>query len=116
MSSAAEVLGIPARDIDGTFRSQFEQGRGGELVVFDRVPGGAGYVERIRHELLEILREAHDRTRNCRNPTCDSRGSCYACLRTYANQFQWDTLNRGLVADWLEEILGIRSAPKMSGT
>jgi hypothetical protein len=45
------------------------------------VPGGAGYVERIRHELLDILRAAHNRTRNCRNQTCDSRGSCYACLR-----------------------------------
>jgi hypothetical protein len=114
VSSAAEVLGIPARDIDGTFRSQFEQGRGGELVVFDRVPGGAGYVERIRRELLDILRAAHNRTRNCRNQTCDSRGSCYACLRTYGNQFQWDLLNRGSVADWLELILGLGSATKKS--
>jgi hypothetical protein len=114
VSSAAEVLGIPARDIDGTFRSQFEQGRGGELVVFDRVPGGAGYVERVRRELLNILQTAYNRTRNCRNQTCDLRGSCYACLRNYGNQFQWDLLNRGLVADWLEAILGLGSAPKAS--
>lgn len=115
VSSAAEVLGIPARDIDGTFRSQFEHGRGGELVVFDRVPGGAGYVERIRHELLNIFRAAHNRTRNCRNQTCDPRGSCYACLRSYANQFQWDLLNRGLVADWLEAILALGSVPEAAG-
>lgn len=114
VSSAAEVLGIPARDIDGTFRSQFEHGRGGELVVFDRVPGGAGYVDRIRHELLNILRTAYNRTRNCRNQTCDPRGSCYACLRSYGNQFQWDLLNRGLVADWLEAILGLGSVPRAS--
>jgi hypothetical protein len=112
VGSAAEVLGIPTGDIDGTFRSQFEHGRGGELVVFDRVPGGAGYVERIRHELVAILRAAYSRTRNCRNQTCDSRGSCYACLRTYGNQFQWDQLNRGLVADWLEGILSNNFVPR----
>ena len=42
---------------------------------------------------------------NCKNPQCDPQGSCYACLRSYSNQFQWESLHRNLVADWLTEVL-----------
>lgn len=104
--AAADVLVIPQRDIDGTFRSQSEQGNRGELVVYDRVPGGAGYVERIQEDLPRILRETLRRTCDCKNPQCDPNGSCYACLRSYGNQFQWENLHRNLVSDWLSQVLG----------
>ncbi len=100
-AAAADVLVIPARDIDGTFRSQSEQGLRGELVIYDRVPGGAGYVERIREELPNILQGTLRRTGDCKNPQCDPQGSCYTCLRSYSNQFQWENLHRQLVSDWL---------------
>jgi ATP-dependent helicase YprA (DUF1998 family) len=103
--AAADVLVIPPRDIDGTFRSQSEQGSKGELVIYDRVPGGAGYVERIQEELPRILEDTLCRTRDCKNPQCDPLGSCYACLRSYGNQFQWESLHRNLVSDWLFQIL-----------
>ena len=81
-----------------------------ELVVFDRVPGGAGYVHRVRHELKAILRMTLRRVEECRNPNCDRKGSCYCCLRTYYNQFQWDQLRREDVANWLGRYLsGIES-------
>jgi len=101
LSSAAETLSIPARDIDGTYRSQSERGFRGELIVYDRVPGGAGYCERICEELPHILSRAWERTARCPNPMCDPSGSCYACLRTYGNQFQWNALDRGAIAAWL---------------
>jgi hypothetical protein len=105
VGAAAEVLAIPSRDIDGTFRSQTEQSPRGELVIFDRVPGGAGYVARIREELPRVLQETYRRTDDCRNPACDRQGSCYACLRSYGNQFRWQYLHRDLVADWLAQVL-----------
>lgn len=105
IQAAADVLVVPARDIDGTYRSQHDTGLEGELVVYDRVPGGAGYVGRIVDELPMILEETCRRVRNCRNPQCDPLGSCYACLRTYTNQFQWERLHRNVVADWLEQVL-----------
>jgi hypothetical protein len=108
--AAADVLVIPPRDIDGTFRSQSEQGSRGELVIYDRVPGGAGYVERIQQELPRILGETLSRTRKCRNLQCDPQGSCYACLRSYGNQFQWENLHRNLVSDWLSQVLGAGTA------
>jgi hypothetical protein len=104
-AAAADALVIPRRDIDGTFRSQSEAGLRGELVVYDRVPGGAGYVGRIRDELPRILEATLRRVRYCPNRQCDPQGSCYACLRTFGNQFQWESLNRSLVADWLSTVL-----------
>jgi hypothetical protein len=74
-TAAADVLVIPPRDIDGTFRSQSEQGSRGELVIYDRVPGGAGYVERIQQELPRILGETVRRTRDCKKPHCDRRAA-----------------------------------------
>jgi hypothetical protein len=103
--AASDVLMIPPRDIDGTFRSQSDQGSRGELVIYDRVPGGAGYVERIQEELPQVLAETLRRTRDCKNRKCDPQGSCYACLRSYGNQFQWESLHRNLVSDWLSQVL-----------
>jgi hypothetical protein len=104
-AAAADLLVIPARDLDGTFRSQSEAGMRGELVVYDRVPGGAGYVSRISEELPAILESTLRRVLNCTNSQCDPQGSCYTCLRSYGNQFQWENLHRNLVSDWLADVL-----------
>ena len=102
VAAAAEVLSIPRSDLGGTYRSQSFNSLQGELVIFDRVPGGAGYVERIIEELPAILKRTGERVEKCENPLCDPSGSCYACLRNYENQFRWDKLQRRCVAEWLE--------------
>lgn len=107
IAAVADTLVIPRRDLDGTYRSQGEGSSAGELVVYDRVPGGAGYVGRIRQELPRILNSMLERVRNCPNPACEPAGSCYACLRTYGNQFNWDILRRDGIADWLGAVLTV---------
>ena len=119
VSASAEVLAIPRADLDGTYRSQSATSQEGELIIYDRVPGGAGYVERIIESLPKILARTLERTRKCDNPLCDPDASCYTCLRTYGNQFQWDRLKRRKVFEWLDRILdptideknGTHSAP-----
>jgi hypothetical protein len=103
VAAAAEVLSIPTNDIAGTYQN----GPLGvaELVVYDRVPGGAGYVARIVQDLRNILEATLRRTRDCRNPLCDPQGSCYACLRSYSNQFKWGQLSRGPIATWVAALL-----------
>ena len=105
ISSAADVLVIPQRDLDGTYRSQGDGSSAGELVIYDRVPGGAGYVARISQELRRIFDRTLARVRDCPNNNCGITGSCYACLRTYANQFYWDQLRRDVVVEWLSSVL-----------
>jgi hypothetical protein len=104
--AAADVLEIPARDLGGTFRSQTEGSLQGELIVFDRVPGGAGYVARLHDELPRVLAGALDRVTNCPNTACDPLGSCYSCLRSFGNQFEWNHLRRNVVREWLSAVLG----------
>lgn len=104
-AAASEVLSIPRSDLGGTYRSQSFNSLQGELVIFDRVPGGAGYVERIIEELPAILKRTLERVVSCENPLCDPNVSCYACLRDYENQFRWDKLERRRVADWLDSAL-----------
>jgi ATP-dependent helicase YprA (DUF1998 family) len=112
LAAAAEALAVPARDLDGTYRSQSDTSSLAELVVYDRVPGGAGYVERVAQGLSGILSSAWHRTANCPNPACDPSGSCYACLRTYGNQFHWDLLNRGRIAEWLSQFVSAPTSPQ----
>lgn len=105
VTAATDVLNIPRRDLEGTYRSQGEGSAVGELVVYDRVPGGAGYVARIHEELPVILRKTWERVENCPNPTCVKAGSCYACLKSFGNQFNWDLLQREKIAEWLTDFV-----------
>lgn len=103
LNGACDALGISSRDLDGTFHGWTEESSIGELVVYDRVPGGAGHIPRIVNNLDKVLNETLVRVRDCKCP--DINASCYACLRNYYNQFYWDELSRKKVIDWLTEIL-----------
>lgn len=105
VAAAADVLSIPRSDLDATYRSQTEGSLKGELVIYDRVPGGAGYVFQVRDKLTLVLQKTLDRVAHCSNPNCDLQSSCYTCLRTYRNQFEWEDLNRQIVVDWLGTLL-----------
>jgi len=109
VSAAAEVLSIPRSDLDSTYQSQSSHGLSGELIIYDKVPGGAGYVQRIIERLPQILERSLKRTLSCDNPLCDPEGSCYTCLRSYSNQFYWDRLKRSKVSDWLGRFIGNKS-------
>ena len=110
VSAAAEALAIPRADLDATYQSQSSTTLEGELIVYDKVPGGAGYVRRIIENLPQILERTLRRTRDCDNPLCDPDGSCYTCLRSYGNQFYWDRLSRRKVFEWLQGFAGEAAA------
>lgn len=102
INAAAAVLDIPVRDLGTTYRSESAETLTGELVLYDRVPGGAGYVQRMIEEMSRIVVTLYENMRRCNNPECDPQGSCYVCLRSYSNQFEWADLQRAVVVDVLE--------------
>lgn len=74
------------------------------LVLFDDVPGGAGYVRRIaqnKDTLRSVLQAALRKLERCRCGGEQRDTSCYGCLRNYHNQFCHDELERGTVIDFL---------------
>jgi hypothetical protein len=104
LNGCCDALGIDFNDLGATFNGWTDESWVGELVVYDRVPGGAGHVERIVNALDAVLAKTLERVEKCKGCT-DLEGSCYACLRTYSNQSEWDQLKRAPVIDWLSGIL-----------
>jgi ATP-dependent helicase YprA (DUF1998 family) len=98
LAAAAQELDIRREELDGLFR-QLPDGKV-EVIIYDNVPGGAGYSRRIAERFREVLQKAYALT-----STCSCQTSCYDCLRTYSNQFFHQELDRNLVADFLQPIV-----------
>ncbi|MCQ3807348.1 MAG: DEAD/DEAH box helicase [Acidimicrobiaceae bacterium] len=89
--AAVPKLGINRDDVDGTLNSSGLD-TPQAMVIFDSVPGGAGFSQRIRKRLPHLFHAAHQLVSNC---ACQETSSCYGCLRNYHNQFFHDELSRG---------------------
>jgi hypothetical protein len=101
LEGASQALGIKRQDIDGCL---YPSERGIMLILFDNVPGGAGFVKRIvdKENLYNVLKSTLARVKNC---TCGKETSCYGCLRNYQNQFCHELLRRDVVLNFLENNL-----------
>jgi len=93
VAGAAWVLGTSRDDLDAAVTGS--HGGTATLMLFDTTPGGAGLARAAARQLPEVLRQAHRLASQC---TCDSSTSCYACLRSYRNQWRHDHLVRSAAA------------------
>jgi len=101
LAAAAQVIDVPRSELDGLFRPVEDSDAGAvEVVIYDNVPGGAGYSRRIAEYFPAILQRAFQFVESC---TCSS--SCYDCLRTYTNQIFHHELDRHQVANFLRPIV-----------
>ncbi len=98
LAAAAHELDIRREELDGLFRPA-PNGQA-EIIIYDNVPGGAGYSRRIAENFRAVLQTAYTLT-----STCSCQTSCYDCLRTYSNQIFHTELDRTLVADFLQPIV-----------
>ncbi len=97
LAAAAQVIDVPRAELDGLFRPPDRETAGmAEIVIYDNVPGGAGYSQRIAAQFDEIIQRAYQLVESC---GCSS--SCYDCLRTYTNQVFHHELDRRPVANFL---------------
>lgn len=98
LAAAAQVIDVPRTELDGLFRP-LADGRA-EAIIYDNVPGGAGYSKRIADRFFEVLEKALEIVASC---SCDT--SCYDCLRTYSNQPFHADLNRHVVVNFLNPVV-----------
>ncbi|WP_394190937.1 DEAD/DEAH box helicase [Paenisporosarcina quisquiliarum] len=89
-------LGINRRDIDGCVR--YNHLATPTLVLFDKVPGGAGYMHEVYGQLDKVIISAKELVSSCQ---CGKETSCYGCLKDYSNQYCHDILSRGIVEEYL---------------
>lgn len=106
IGAAERVLCVERNEISGVIRfDSAGYNTNYRFILFDNVPGGAGYVKRLVDEdngfsnLKTVFSEAYRKTKYC---DCDEHSSCYKCLRTYENQKYHEMLSRIDVADFLE--------------
>lgn len=100
LEGTSSCLGIDRDDIDGCL--YYRGSSHPSIIIFDNVPGGAGYTREMQFHLSEILKETLRRMEQC---TCGPETSCYGCLRSYRNQFCHDLLIRGAVVDCLDRLM-----------
>ncbi|MBP1908563.1 DUF1998 domain-containing protein [Methanolobus bombayensis] len=105
IEGASDAFDIDRQDLDGCLYPYIGNPDSLALLLFDNVPGGAGHVKRIaqdEYSISQLLETTYMKMKGC---TCgdEEDASCYGCLRTFANQFCHDELNRGKVIKFLEE-------------
>jgi hypothetical protein len=62
-----------------------------DLLIYDPMPGGSGLLEQMLSRWKEVIASARDLLAVCPQ-CCDA--ACYACLKTFRNQFHHARLNR----------------------
>jgi hypothetical protein len=100
LQGASDTLGIERSDIDGCLYPYGEKNLPPAIVLFDSIPGGAGHVRRIGENLSDVLKQTYELVAHCE--ACHKDTACYACLKTYGNQFCHHVLKRGAVSELFE--------------
>ncbi len=93
---AVGVRPVPSTDEFGSIRL------GGDVYLFDTLPGGAGYAREVAENFEAILGEARELAADC-SGGCST--ACYKCLLDYSNQRHHGLLDRHLAADVLAFLL-----------
>lgn len=101
----ASMLDTQASVIRATYRLIGSAGNFFEVILYDGVPGGAGYCIKAGEPgyghatLLELMRKRLECKAGCSN-------GCRQCLCDYSNQRYWDGFEREAALDWLRGLSG----------
>ena len=101
--AACRLLDLDPNELQAEYRPALtEDGRRGEIYLYDTLPGGAGFARRVGELGLDVFEEALRILEACPE-SCDR--SCYRCLRSYKNKFEHDLLDRHLGASLLRYLI-----------
>jgi hypothetical protein len=70
-------------------------------LIYDPMPGGSGLLEQMLARWQELTKSAKELLAGCVQG-CDT--ACYACLKTFRNQFHHDLLNRHKALELVEAL------------
>ena len=104
--AACRILELGSNELQAEYRPALtaagRDGREAEIYIYDTLPGGAGFAERMGRLGLTVFEEALRILESCPED-CDR--SCYRCLRSYKNKFEHDLLDRHLGAGLLRYLI-----------
>lgn len=102
--AATDLMSLQPSELRSTYRLYSNLGNTLEVVLYDSVPGGAGYCARLgspQFSMAKLLERTRLRLKCPRD--CDS--GCRACLCDYGNQRYWDSFERKEALAWMEATL-----------
>ncbi len=104
--AAAQILEIERGELQAEYRPALtpggHSGLEAEIYVYDTLPGGAGFAQRIGEMGSQIFYETLSVLEGCPSG-CDR--SCYRCLRSFKNRFEHELLDRHIAASLLRYLL-----------
>jgi hypothetical protein len=109
------LMQLQPGEVRATYRLYGALGNTLEVVLYDAVPGGAGYCARVGEAGFSfdaLLRQARKQL-DCPNH-CDS--GCRSCLCDYGNQRHWDSFERLPALAWVDSLLNPSQAPSGPGS
>lgn len=101
--AASDMLHLHSGELRSTYRLYTTAGCIVEVILYDSVPGGAGYSARLgspQFSFTELIANALQRL-ECPQ-SCES--ACRACLCDYSNQRYWDSFRRKETFEWLSSL------------
>lgn len=101
--AASDLLHLHPGELRSTYRLYTNAGNVLEVVLYDGVPGGAGYSARLgmpQFSFPALMATARKRL-EC-SAGCDS--ACRACLCDYGNQRYWESFRRKEALAWLDQL------------
>lgn len=110
-----DLLQLQPNEVRATYRLYGNNGNTLEVVLYDAVPGGAGYCARIGEpgfSYEKLLNKAHARL-DC-PALCES--GCRTCLCDYGNQRYWDSFERIHALEWISSLLDPNAAQTGPGS
>lgn len=84
------------------------QGKKQYLVLYDRIPGGTGYLKELMRDpqhLFDMLSLAHDKLSNCDCANDDHKDGCYSCILAYRSSYYQKHISRSAAANLLGQII-----------
>ena len=97
------LLDIEAFDIGVSWRwrnnSKIPEESRAEIILYDRTPGGAGFVKDGFNHWPQLVRKTYQVCDNC-----NCQEACYDCLKDYDNQSYHEKLDRRQVSEYLKPL------------
>jgi hypothetical protein len=101
IEAAIAIVGAEDGEINGFNRTMAVDGEARrDLILFDNVAGGAGYVRKAAASIEAVLKAAREMLDGCQ---CEK--SCYKCLRSYENQSEHTLLDKTLIQPYLDQLI-----------
>lgn len=112
--SVTKLLDLYPGEVRAIYRLYGAAGKQVEIVLYDGVPGGAGYCARIGEPGYAFGRLVEEAQKQLDCPVhCQS--GCRTCLCDYSNQRYWDAFERRSALDWLVELVDPEAGVSRTG-